>query len=97
MEGGDVHDSAPVYTGDRQAETGDYAMTYNPQAGHVALYRRHLIPAEDALDPPDQAHVSAWRSAPARETIARRGAVREGGWFEHPGVASVKQSRGLSL
>lgn len=97
MEGGDVHDSAPVYTGDRQAETGDYAMTYNPQAGHVALYRRHLIPAEDALDPSDQAHVPARRSALASETTARRGAVREGGWFEHPGVASVKQSRGLSL
>ena len=52
MQNGDVHDSAPVYAGDRQAETGDYAMTYNPQAGHVALYRRHLIRPEDALDPP---------------------------------------------
>ena len=50
FENGDVHDTAPVYPGDRQAETGDYAMTYNLQAGHVALYRRHLIPAEDAID-----------------------------------------------
>lgn len=97
MEGGDVHDSAPLYTGDRHAETGGYAMTYNPQARHVALYRRHMIPSEDALDPPDQAHVPARRSAPARETTARRSAVREGGWFEYPGVAAVKQSRGLSL
>lgn len=97
MEGVDVHDSAPAYGGDRQAETGDYAMTYNPQAGHVALYRRHMIRAEDALDPPAESHVPARRSAPARETTARRGAVREGGWFEHPGVAAVKQSRGLSL
>ncbi|EJF35685.1 hypothetical protein HMPREF1318_1279 [Actinomyces massiliensis F0489] len=32
-----------------------------------------------------------------RETTARRGAVRKGGWFEHPGVAAVKQSRRLSL
>ena len=51
MENGDVHDRAPVYAGDRQAETGDYAMTYNPQDGHVALYRRHLIRGEDAIDP----------------------------------------------
>ena len=26
MERGEVHDSAPTYAGDRQAETGDYAM-----------------------------------------------------------------------
>ncbi len=97
MEGGDVHDSAPVYAGDRQAETGDYAMTYNPQAGHVSLYRRHMIRAEDAIAPPAESHVPARRSTPTRESATRRSAVREGGWFEHPGVAAVKQSRGLSL
>lgn len=97
MANGDVHDSAPVYAGDRQAETGDYAMTYNPQAGHVSLYRRHLIRAADAIDPPAESHVPARRSTPARESATRRSAVREGGWFEHPGVAAVKQARGLSL
>lgn len=102
MVNGDVHDSAPVYAGDRQAETGDYAMTYNPQAGHVALYRRHLIRAEDAIDPPavdstDAGHVAARRPAPARETTGRRSAVREGGWFEHPGIAAIKQSGRLSM
>lgn len=97
MVNGDVYDSAPVYAGDRQAETGDYAMTYNPQAGHVSLYRRHMIRAEDAIDPPAESHVPARRSTPTRESATRRGAVREGGWFEHPGVAAVKQARGLSL
>lgn len=97
MENGDVHDTAPVYAGDRQAETGDYAMTYNPQAGHVALYRRHLIRAEDAIDPTAEAPVRASQPAPARDTTTRRSAVRDGGWFEHPGVAAVKQARGLSL
>lgn len=96
MEGGDVHDSAPVYTGDRQAETGDYAMTYNPQAGHVALYRRHLIPAEDAIDPSAEAPGPALRP-PARETARRRDVGRDKSWFGHPGVAAVKQTRGLSL
>lgn len=97
MEGGDVHDSAPAYAGDRQAETGDYAMSYNPQAGHVALYRRHMIRAEDAIGPAGEPHVPARRPAPTRETTGRRSAVRDGDWFEHPGVAAVKQARGLSL
>lgn len=99
LENGDVHDTAPVYPGDRQAETGDYAMTYNPMAGHVALYRRHLIRAEDAIDKEAGAHVPARRPTTGREreTAGRRSAVRDGGWFEHPGVAAVKQARGLSL
>lgn len=50
MVNGDVHDTPPSYAGDRQAETGDYTVRYNPQAGHVALYRRRLIRAEDAID-----------------------------------------------
>lgn len=97
MANGHVYDHAPVYAGDRQAETGDYAMTYNPQAGHASLYRRHLIRAEDAIDPPGEAHTPARHPAPARETTGRRSAARDGGWFEHPGVAAVKQARGLSL
>lgn len=97
LQNGDVHDRAPVYAGDRQAETGDYAMIYNPQAGQVALYRRHLIRPEDALDPPAEAHVPPRRSPAARETTPRRGAGRDKSWFSHPGVAAVKQTRGLSL
>ena len=99
LENGDVHDTAPVYPGDRQAETGDYAMTYNPMAGHVALYRPHLLRAKDAIDKEAGAHVPARRPTTGREreTAGRRSAVRDGGWFEHPGVAAVRQARGLSL
>ncbi|MBS1698369.1 MAG: hypothetical protein JST25_08215 [Actinobacteria bacterium] len=98
MVNGDVHDAAPVYPGDGQAETGDYVMTYNAVAGHVALYRRHLIPAEDALEPdePATARVPASRST-GREATARRGTVRDGGWFEPASITAVKQARGLSL
>lgn len=85
FENGDVHDTAPVYPGDRQAEAGDYAMTYNPQAGHVALYRRHLIPAEDAIEPPTAAHVPLTRDTAGRETAARRSAVRDGAGSSIPG------------
>lgn len=99
LENGDVRDTAPVYPGDRQAETGEYAMTYNPIAGHASLYRRHLIRAEDAIDPPTEAHVPTRRPTAGREreVAERRSTVRDGAWFEHPGVAAVKQARGLSL
>lgn len=70
---GDTHDSTPVYAGDRQAETSDYAMTYNLQAGHVALCRGHLIRAKAALDPPAGTHVPDPVRAPAhRGDLARR-------------------------
>jgi hypothetical protein len=97
LENGDVHDRAPVYVGDRQAETGDYAMTYNPQAGHVALYRRHLARPEDALDPPAEPAVPARHSPTATRETTRRSGGRDKSWFGHPGVAAVKQTRGLSL
>ena len=96
LENGDVHDHAPVYAGDRQAETGDYAMSYNPQAGHVALYRRHLIPADHAIDPTDDTPVPPPDRPAGRDTARRHSGVRDGSWFEHPGVAAVKQTRGLS-
>jgi hypothetical protein len=92
MANGDVHDTAPVYQGDRQAESGEYVMTYNAEAGHVALYRRHLIPAEDAIDPPGEA-----TEQPAAGIEARRSAIRAGGWFEPAAISEVKQARGLAL
>lgn len=90
---GDVHDAAPVYPGDRQAETGEYVMTYNAQAGHVALYRRHLIPAEDAVDPSGETAAQS----PVGEMEVRRSAIRAGGWFEPTAIAEVKRARGLAL
>jgi len=36
---------------DREADRGDYRMVYNPQAGHVALYRQHTIDPADQLPP----------------------------------------------
>lgn len=93
MANGDVHDTAPVYPGDRQAETGEYVMTYNAQAGHVALYRRHQIPAADAIDVSVE---TAAQAAPA-DMEARRSAIRAGGWFEPAALAEVKQTRQLAL
>jgi hypothetical protein len=81
-----------------------YTLTYNPFAGHVSLLREHHTPPADVLE--DSGVV------PAREAIAGIGAPEpearqaasvpsrrapDPSWFEHPGVAAVKQSRGLSL
>lgn len=96
---GDVHDTAPVYPGGRQAEAGDYMLTYNPRARHVALYRRHSIPAADALDPDDQpaAQVPGVSvDAAARPVSAGgRGPVQDGRWFEHPAAAPARRGRSL--
>ena len=97
LQNGDVHDRAPAYAGHHQAETGDYARTYTPQAGHVALYRRHLIRPEDAIDPPAESSVPARRPPAGSAATGRRSAGRDKSWFSHPGVAAVKQNRGLSL
>lgn len=89
MENGDVHDTAPVYAGDRQAKAGEYTLTYNLRAGHVALYRRQPIPAADALHP-DQPAIGP------RPVEARR-AVRDGGWFEPANSGATRLTRSLSL
>lgn len=50
MENGYVYDTPPVAALDKEATSGEYTMTYNPDMGHVGLYRRHPIPPEDSLD-----------------------------------------------
>ena len=83
-----------------------YALTYNPFAGHVSLLREYMPPAdalnEDAVVPAREA--IAGIGAPAPEPAPKHQAASERSrrapdpsWFEHPGVATVKQSRGLSL
>ncbi len=89
MENGHVYDLPPVGMLDREVRDGDYQMTYNQSFGHVGLYRLHTIEPDDVLDDeptrPAMAHAEAMRAVP------------DGFWFEHPGVAAVKQSRGLGL
>ncbi|MFL0423711.1 MULTISPECIES: hypothetical protein [Kocuria] len=52
LENGHVYDLDELPTGplDREASSDGYRMVYNPQMGHVALYRQHTIPAEDRFD-----------------------------------------------
>ena len=89
MEDGHVYDLPPAGVLDREVRDGDYQMTYNHSFGHVGLYRLHTIEPGDVLD-----------DEPARPALAHADALRavpDGSWFEHPGVAAVKQSRGLGL
>ncbi|WP_152363194.1 hypothetical protein [Microlunatus speluncae] len=49
MENGHVYDEPPNHGTDRQAIDGEYALTYNPASGHVALYRRHAVEPDSAV------------------------------------------------
>ena len=104
LENGYVYDEPPTGALDKVATRDVYTLTYNPFAGHVSLLREHHTPPADVLE--DSGVV------PAREAIAGIGAPEpearqaasvpsrrapDPSWFEHPGVAAVKQSRGLSL
>lgn len=51
MENGYVYDTLPAGPLAKEAVGGEYTLTYNPDMGHVGLYRRHPIPPEDRLDP----------------------------------------------
>ncbi|MBE8146695.1 hypothetical protein IOD13_11940 [Brevibacterium casei] len=50
MLNGYVYDTPPTGALDKEARTGEYTLTYNPDLGHVALYRHHQIAPEDSLD-----------------------------------------------
>lgn len=107
LENGYVYDEPPTGALDRVVIGEDgYALTYNPFAGHVSLLRERHTPPAHALE--DPAVVTAREAiagigAPTPESEARQAAsVRsrrapDPSWFEHPGVAAVKQFRGLSL
>ncbi|MGO2193950.1 MAG: hypothetical protein ACTH43_15100 [Brachybacterium sp.] len=98
LENGHVFDEPPTSALDRLVtDQSGYALTYNHFAGNVSLLRTHSIPAPDALG--EHGAVSA-RSAVSNLGASRRstGVRREPdpSWFGYPGVAAVKQARGLS-
>lgn len=108
LENGYVYDEPPTGALDRVVTGEDgYTLTYNPFAGHVSLLREYTPPAdalnEDAVVPAREA--IAGIGAPKHEpelalkqaTTERSRRAPDPSWFEHPGVATVKQSRGLSL
>lgn len=103
LENGYVYDEPPTGALDRLVTSEDgYTLTYNQFAGHVGLLREYT-PATDALDEPVLASEAIGGiGAPAPEAKQRAVSERsrrapDPSWFEHPGVAAVKQSRGLSL
>lgn len=98
MVNGDVRDTPPVYPGDRRADAGDYVLTYNPHAGHAALYRRHEIPADgDALDAAGEVRPALLSGETAKQPAARRRAVDLPGSFTTAGRVLDRQGRGLGL
>lgn len=108
LSNGHVYEKIPTTGLDQMAAEGDYRMTYNPAAGHVALYRQHTVAPEDRVDLTETAQARPTRPAagqggPARnrdaawQGAAAGSAARSRSWFEHPGVAQVKRNRGLGL
>lgn len=103
LENGHVYDEPPTSSLDRVAtDEGGYVLTYNQFAGHVSLLGQHSIPSQDALE--ESGVVSAREGlagigSPRAERMAGpRPAARrmpDASWFEHPGVAAVKHTRGL--
>ena len=107
LENGYVYDDPPTGALDRVITGEDgYTLTYNPFAGHVSLLREHHTPPADALE--DPAVVPAREAiggigtptpepAPKQQAPSERSRrTPDPSWFEPPGVAAVKQSRGLS-
>lgn len=91
MENGHVYEVPPAGPLEHEVRDGDYQMAYSRSFAQVALYRLHTISPEDVLIDEPTAPVGAaspqWRSQ--RTSTSR--------WFEHPGVAAVKQARGITL
>ncbi len=52
MENGHVYDEPPIHGTDRHKIDGSYALTYNQTSGSVALYRRHTVEPDDAVETP---------------------------------------------
>ena len=109
LENGHVYDEPPTGAlGRMVTDEAGYALAYNPSAGHVSLLRQHNIAPQDALDESDvvsaqkaigDASASRHPSAPpTAATAVPQGAQREPdtSWFEHPSIAAVQRSRGLS-
>lgn len=108
LENGYVYDEPPTGALDRVVTGQDgYTLTYNPFAGHVSLLREHHTPPADALKDPavvPTREAIAGIGTPTPEPAPKQQAPSERSrrapdpsWFEHPGAAAVKQSRGLSL
>ncbi|WP_019482641.1 hypothetical protein [Arthrobacter sp. TB 23] len=104
LENGYVYDEPPSGALDRSVTADGYTLTSNAAMGHVSLLRQHTVLTEDALPEPGTAtarETSVGHDVPVpneEETAAPR--VRRApdpSWFEQPGFAGVKQSRGLSL
>lgn len=91
MENGDVYDIPPTGALEREIRDGDYQMTYSHSFAHVALYRLHSISSEDALV--DELPTPSGPNSPLNQSHPASASR----WFEHPGVAAVRQARGIEL
>lgn len=96
-----VYDVPPTSANDRMVTEGEYALTYSPAFGYVALYRAYTPPADSTPEGdgpqnagPAQDAVNA--EAARRALDERRNRVRgDGSWFTPDRIADIKRNRGL--
>lgn len=84
LENGHVYDYPPTGPLEQEVRDGRYEMIYSHSFGQVALYRSYEINVADAIVDEEARGFSQQR-------------IRSSSFFEHPGVAAVKRSRGLGL
>jgi len=94
MENGYVYDTPPASALDKQATAGEYALTYNPDMGHVGLYRRHQVHPADRIDTTTDNALATGLSggggvAAGAAAGAGAGAAMAGKAFGHRATSSV--------
>lgn len=88
LENGHVYDLPPTGPLEQEFRDGKYDMTFSHSFGQVSLYRLHQIAPQDAISDEHPSLTSPALASP--NPISRS-------WFEHPGIAAIKQTRGLGL
>lgn len=93
---GAIFDALPTGDGVQALQSGNYALTVNTTRREFALLRRDTTTAAPQSSGrqggPELLTSYSSPGAPAR---GGKAAGQSGSWFEHPGVAAVKQERGM--
>ncbi|WP_166998363.1 hypothetical protein [Paramicrobacterium fandaimingii] len=91
-----VFDNLPTGEGVQTLQSGNYALTVNTARREFALLRLDTTAAApQAGAQRNGPELLTSYSSPGALSRGGKAAGRSGSWFEHPGVAAVKQERGL--
>jgi len=92
---GTVFDALPAGDGVQTLQSGNYALTVNTAQREFGLLRRDTTIAPQSGGRRGGPELLTSYSSPGAPARAGKAQGRAGSWFEYPGVAAVKQERGL--